>query len=158
MKLPGLCTLLEFLLVPVFLIGGLMELASAQHRYVFPQFAFGGGWESTLMVWPDNRASVGSTTCTFSAQGRFLTMRDDQNNIHTGTEITVASRLGPGGGLFDERGKGVFNLLKTETPAPRQASSLFPFPSLFPGYDRTLLETPMGSQHSQEVRASAPTL
>ena len=113
----------RILLVPVFLIGGLMELASAQHRYVFPQFAFGGGWESTLMVWPDNRASVGSTTCTFSAQGRFLTMRDDQNNIHTGTEITVASRLGPGGGLFDERGKGVFNLLKTETPDDPEASS-----------------------------------
>ena len=38
------------LLVPVFLMGGLMEVASAQHKYIFPQFAFGGGWESTLMV------------------------------------------------------------------------------------------------------------
>ena len=38
------------LLVPVLLMGGLMEVASAQHKYIFPQFAFGGGWESTLMV------------------------------------------------------------------------------------------------------------
>ena len=31
------------LLVPVLLMGGLMEVASAQHKYIFPQFAFGGG-------------------------------------------------------------------------------------------------------------------
>ena len=111
------------LLVPVLLMGGLMEVASAQHRYVFPQFAFGGGWESTLTVWPDNRASVGPTTCTFSAQERLLTMRDDENDIHTGTEITVASRLGPAGGLFTDRGQGVYNLLKTETPDDPEASS-----------------------------------
>ena len=36
--------------VPVLLIGGLVEVASAQHQYIFPQFAFGAGWESTLMV------------------------------------------------------------------------------------------------------------
>ena len=35
------------LLVPVLLIGGLVEMASAQHKYVFPQFVFGGGWAST---------------------------------------------------------------------------------------------------------------
>ena len=49
------------LLVPVFLMGGLMEVASAQHKYIFPQFAFGGGWESTLMV----QALGSNTTCTF---------------------------------------------------------------------------------------------
>ena len=38
------------LLVPVFLMGGLMELASAQHKVVFPQFAFGGGWETLIGV------------------------------------------------------------------------------------------------------------
>ena len=60
------------LLVLVSFVGGLMEVALAQHKYIFPQFAFGGGWESTLMV----QALVdGNTTCTFSAQGRFFTMR-----------------------------------------------------------------------------------
>ena len=93
-----------------------MELASAQHKYVFPQFAFGGGWESTLMVWPD--ADANPTTCEFSAQGRFLTMRDDQDNIHTGTEITVARVRS---GLFDD-GKD-FNLLKTETLDDPESSS-----------------------------------
>ena len=38
------------LLVPVLLISGLVGVASAQHKYVFPQFVFGGGWASTLMV------------------------------------------------------------------------------------------------------------
>ena len=61
----------RILLVPVFLIGGLMELASAQHRYVFPQFAFGGGWESTLMVWPDNRASVAQQPVRFRRRDAF---------------------------------------------------------------------------------------
>ena len=56
------------LLVPVLLMGGLMEVASAQHKYIFPQFAFGGGWESTLMV----QALDSNTTCTFSAQDRSL--------------------------------------------------------------------------------------
>ena len=42
------------LLVPVFLMGGLMEVASAQHKYIFPQFAFGGG----LGIDPDG-AGVG---------------------------------------------------------------------------------------------------
>ena len=42
------------LLVPVFLMGGLMEVASAQHKYIFPQFAFGRG----LGIDPDG-AGVG---------------------------------------------------------------------------------------------------
>ena len=51
--------------------GGLVEVVSAQHKYIFPQFAFGGGWESTLMV----QALGSNTTCTFSAQDRSFTMR-----------------------------------------------------------------------------------
>ena len=40
------------LLLPVLLIASLVDVASAQQStwHVFPQFAFGGGWESTLMV------------------------------------------------------------------------------------------------------------
>ena len=78
-------------------LGGLVDVASAQHRYIFPQFAFGGGWESTLMVLAD-----ATTNCMFSAQGRPLTMRDDRGNLRTGTELTL---------------QGAFNLLKTETPS-----------------------------------------
>ena len=72
------------LLVLVSFVGGLMEVASAQHKYIFPQFAFGGGWESTLMV----QARDVPTVCTFSAQDRFLTMRgllgnNISGNFHT---------------------------------------------------------------------------
>ena len=49
------------------------------------------------------------TTCAFSAQGRFLTMRDEGNNVHTGTELTV---------------QGVFNLLKTETSDSETSSGM----------------------------------
>ena len=73
------------LLVPVLLIGGLVEVASAQHKYVFPQFVFGGGWASTLMV----QASSTPTTCTFSAQGRFLTMRNPLGNDISSTSIPL---------------------------------------------------------------------
>ena len=73
------------LLVPVLLIGGLVEVASAQHKYVFPQFVFGGGWASTLMV----QASATPTTCSFSAQGRFLTMGHLSGNNISGTSITL---------------------------------------------------------------------
>ena len=73
------------LLVPVLLIGGLVEVASAQHKYIFPQFVFGGGWVSTLMV----QASATPTTCTFSAQDRFLTMRDHFGNNISGTSISL---------------------------------------------------------------------
>ena len=48
-------------------LGGLVEVASAQHRYIFPQFAFGWGWESTLMV----QASATPTTCTFLHRAAF---------------------------------------------------------------------------------------
>ena len=38
------------------------------HRYIFPQFAFGGEWQSTLMV----LGSHNDTSCTFTAEGRYL--------------------------------------------------------------------------------------
>ena len=41
---------------------GTSDLTS--YKYIFPQFAFGGGWESTLMV----QALGSNTTCIFSAQ------------------------------------------------------------------------------------------
>ena len=95
------------LLVPVFLMGGLMEVASAQHKYIFPQFAFGGGWESTLMV----QALGSNTTCTFSAQDRSFTMRDPYGNNLSGTQQQLI--LGMNGGT----------ILKTATPQGMAASS-----------------------------------
>ena len=46
--------MLKIITLPVLLIGT-VGIASAQtpeqpYSYKFPQFAFGGGWESTLMV------------------------------------------------------------------------------------------------------------
>ena len=96
------------LLVPVLLIGGLVEMVSAQHKYIFPQFAFGAGWESTLMV----QALDGNMpTCTFSAQGRFLTMRNPFGNNLSGTSITL---------VFGMNG---WTILKTATPQGMAASS-----------------------------------
>ena len=83
------------------------EVAAAQHKYVFPQFAFGGGWESTLVILTDTDLSP--TTCAFSAQGRFLTMRDKGNNVHTGTELTIQE---------------AFNLLRTETSDSEASSGM----------------------------------
>ena len=97
----------RILLVPVFLIGGLMELASAQHQYIFPQFAFGGGWESTLMV----QALGSNTTCTFSAQDRFFTMREPGGNSFSGTQLPLAF------------GMNGWTILKTATPQGMAASS-----------------------------------
>ena len=95
------------LLVPVILFGGLVEEASAQHKYIFPQFAFGAGWESTLMV----QASATPTTCTFSAQGRFLTMRDSAVNNFSGTSLTLTF------------GMNGWTILKTATPQGMAVSS-----------------------------------
>ena len=55
------------LLLPVLLIAGLVDVASAQQStwHVFPQFAFGGGWESTLMV----QAGDTPTSCEFGVPG-----------------------------------------------------------------------------------------
>ena len=95
------------LLVPVLLISGLVEVASAQHKYVFPQFVFGGGWASTLMV----QASATPTTCTFSAQGRFLTMRNPLGNDLSSTSITLTF------------GRNGWTILKTAPSQGMEASS-----------------------------------
>ena len=87
--------------------GGLVEVASAQHKYVFPQFAFGGGWESTLMV----QARDVPTVCTFSAQDRFLTMRGLLGNNISGTSILLTF------------GMNEWTILKTSTPQGMAASS-----------------------------------
>ena len=95
------------LLVPVLLMGGLIEVVSAQHKYIFPQFAFGAGWESTLMV----QALDGNTTCTFSAQGRSFTMRGPSGNSLSGTQLPLAF------------GMNGWTILKTATPQGMAASS-----------------------------------
>ena len=84
-----------------------MEVASAQHKYIFPQFAFGGGWESTLMV----QARDVPTVCTFSAQDRFLTMRGLLGNNISGTSIPLTF------------GMNEWTILKTSTPQGLAASS-----------------------------------
>ncbi len=88
-------------------LGALVEVASAQHKYIFPQFAFGAGWESTLMV----QARATLTTCTFSAQGRFFTMRDPSGNNVSGTSITLPF------------GMNGWTILKTATPQGMAVSS-----------------------------------
>ena len=87
--------------------GGLVEVVSAQHKYIFPQFAFGGGWESTLMV----QALGSNTTCTFSAQDRSFTMRDPYGNNLSGTQQQLI--LGMNG----------WTILKTAMPQGMAASS-----------------------------------
>ena len=94
------------LLIPVLLIGGLVEVASAQHQYIFPQFAFGGGWESTLMV-----QARTPTTCTFSAQGRFFTMQNPSGSNLSGTSIPLTF------------GMNGWTILKTATPQGMAVSS-----------------------------------
>ena len=88
-------------------LGALVEVASAQHKYIFPQFAFGAGWESTLMV----QARATLTTCTFSAQGRFFTMRELSGNNISGTSITLSF------------GMNGWTILKTATPQGMAVSS-----------------------------------
>ena len=94
------------LLLPVLLIGGLVEVASAQHQYIFPQFAFGAGWESTLMV-----QARTPTTCTFSAQDRFFTMRNPSGSNLSGTSISLTF------------GMNGWTILKTATPQGMAVSS-----------------------------------
>ena len=81
--------------------------ALAQHQYIFPQFAFGGGWESTLMV----QVRDVPTVCTFSAQDRFLTMRGLLGNNISGTSILLTF------------GMNEWTILKTSTPQGMAASS-----------------------------------
>ena len=79
------------------------EVAVVSHKYIFPQFAFGGGWESTLMVLgPHN-----DTSCTFTAEGRYLEMGSLQgtelklsfNNTWQTLETTSASRQAASSGM-----------------------------------------------------------
>ena len=83
------------------------NLEAARHQYIFPQFAFGGGWESTLMV----KSFDNGAHCTFSAQDRFLTMQDHSGSNLSGTSLPLA---------FGRHG---WTILKTETPQGTAASS-----------------------------------
>lgn len=75
--------------------------APVSHRYIFPQFAFGGGWESTLMVLgPQN-----DTSCTFTAEGRYLEME----NLR-GTELRLSFN-------------NTWSLIRTMPPSSQAASS-----------------------------------
>ena len=78
-----------------------------RHQYIFPQFAFGGGWESTLMV----QSFGNGADCTFSAQDRFLTIREHFGNLISGTSMRMPL------------GAYQWAILKTETPPGMAASS-----------------------------------
>ena len=85
----------------------LEPLETARHQYIFPQFAFGGGWESTLMV----QSFGNGADCTFSAQDRFLTIREHFGNLISGTSMRMPL------------GAYQWAILKTETPPGMAASS-----------------------------------
>ena len=80
---------------------------TVRHQYIFPQFAFGGGWESTLMV----QSFGNGADCTFSAQDRFLTIREHFGNLISGTSMRMPL------------GAYQWTILKTETPPGMAASS-----------------------------------
>ena len=84
------------------------EAEEVSHKHIFPQFPFGGGWESTLML----QALDGDTTCTFSAQDRFLTMQRSSGETYTGTELS-----------FFLPGMNDWRILKTATPQGSVVSS-----------------------------------
>ena len=73
----------------------------SEHKYIFPQFAFGGGWQSTLMALGPHR----DTSCTFSAQGRYLEMGSRQ-----GTELDLSFN-------------NTWRLIRTTAPPSQEASS-----------------------------------
>ena len=106
------------LLLPVLLISALVDVASAQHKYIFPQFPFGGGWESTLMV----QASDTPTTCTFSST-RPLTMRDPSGNVLSGTPIPLAFGMRSGSSITLTFGMNGWTILKTAIPQDSEVSS-----------------------------------
>ena len=91
------------LLLPVLLIAGLVDVASAQQStwHVFPQFAFGGGWESTLMV----QAGDTPTSCEFGVPG-YPAMRDSSGNVFSRTNNSISLSLP----------SGEWAILRTETP------------------------------------------
>ena len=70
-------------------------------KYIFPQFAFGGGWQSTLMGLGPHR----DTSCTFSAQGRYI-----ETNGPQGVELDLSFN-------------NTWRILKTTAPPSQEASS-----------------------------------
>ena len=62
-------------------LGGLIQTTAAQHKYVFPQFVFGGGWTSGLTVFPADPSEPAA--CIFSAHDREVTIRDHVGNLFT---------------------------------------------------------------------------
>ena len=85
---------------------GVVEVS---HKYIFPQFVFGGGWASTLTL---TALDEDETTCTFSAQGRHMTLRAVSGHSASGTEIPL--------GNFKT---GQWNIFKTEAPDDGPVSS-----------------------------------
>ena len=82
---------------------------SAEHKYIFPQFPFGGGWASTLTLAALNEDE---TTCKFSAQGRHMTLRAVSGHTAFGTEIPLVGFK-----------SGQWNIFKTEAPDGGPVSS-----------------------------------
>ena len=78
-----------------------LEVPQITHKYIFPQFAFGGGWESTLMMLGPHR----DTSCTFTAEGRYIEMGSRQ-----GTELDLSFN-------------NTWRLLKTTAQPSQEASS-----------------------------------
>ena len=80
-----------------------------EYKYVFPQFVFGGGWVSTLTLAALNEDE---TTCTFSAEGRHMTLRAVSGHTASGTEIPLVGFKA-----------GQWNIFKTEAPDDGPVSS-----------------------------------
>ena len=80
-----------------------------EYKYVFPQFVFGGGWASTLTL---AALDEDETTCTFSAQGRHMTLRAVSGHSASGTEIPLVGFKA-----------GQWNIFKTEAPDDGPVSS-----------------------------------
>ncbi len=78
-----------------------LEVPQITHKYVFPQFAFGGGWQSILMMLGPH----GDTSCTFTAEGRYI------------------ETDGPQGVELDLSFNNTWMLLKTTAPPSQAASS-----------------------------------
>ena len=78
-----------------------LEEPKITHKYIFPQFAFGGGWQSILMMLGPHR----DTSCTFTAEGRYLEMGSLQ-----GTELDLSFN-------------NTWRLIRTTAPPSQEASS-----------------------------------
>ena len=78
-----------------------LEVPQITHKYIFPQFAFGGGWESILMMLGPHR----DTSCTFTAEGRYI-----ETNGPQGVELDLSFN-------------NTWLILKTTAPPSQEASS-----------------------------------